>query len=348
MSLLGDIFGDKPEVAPYIPTEFGPEQIKALKENIAAFPWISQLGDIFQSYMTDAFNTAIPGFSDILKMGGKLTQQMESTAGEYLSGKIPQDVQEAVQRSSAFQNLQSGGGGAMAQANTARNFGLTSMDLISKGAQLEQSAGNAAQRWAGLASNLIMNPAGYLVTPAQQVQLTMSNRLHEQATQQLRNNVNAAPDPALQALNQWVQQVGGTVVASYLGGGAGGKGGGNYKTSYNASDYLGGPGPSDVSNPGYINPGVGGGSLYMTGGAPPAPSSWSQPTSLWGSYQPPPSTDLWSSYQPGAAMGFGTGQASATGNDLLSLNSPTGTTDFLNIPTNENMTANLAPNAFGY
>ena len=86
----------------------------------------------------------------------------------------------------------------------------------------------------------------------------------------------------------------------------------------------------------------------MTGGAPPAPSSWSQPTSLWGSYQPPPSTDLWSSYQPGAAMGFGTGQASATGNDLLSLNSPTGTTDFLNIPTNENMTANLAPNAFGY
>jgi len=251
--ILSDIFGTKPDIAPYVPTEFGPEQIKALKENIEAFPWINQLGDIFQSYMTDAFNTAIPGFSDILKMGGKLTEQMQSTAAEELSGKIPKDVQEAVQRSSAFQNLMSGGGGAMADANSARNYGLTSLDMIGKGAQLQETAGNAAQRWAGLASNLIMNPAGYLVTPAQQVQLTMSNRLHQQATQQLKNNVNAAPDPIAKGLSDIVE----TLTAAYLGGKVGGPiGAGNAAATAAATP---GPGMSDVSNPGYVVQGGGGG-----------------------------------------------------------------------------------------
>ena len=152
MALLGDIFGEKPDIAPYVPTEFGPEQIKALKENISAFPWISQLGDLFQSYMTGAFNKAIPGFSDILAEGGKLTQQMQSTAAEELAGHIPKDVAEEVQRTSAFQNLLSGGGGGMANANAARNYGLTSLDLISKGSQLQEQApapslGSQSQRW---------------------------------------------------------------------------------------------------------------------------------------------------------------------------------------------------------
>jgi len=258
--ILSDIFGTKPKIAPYIPTEFGPEQIKALKENIAAFPEITKLGNLYQDYMTSAFNEAIPGFSDILATGGALTQKMQATAGEELAGEIPQDVQEQVQRSSAFQNLMSGGGGGMASANTARNFGLTSLDLIGKGAQLQETAGNAAQRWAGLASNLVMSPAGYLVTPQQQVELTMSNRLHQQATQQLRENVAAAPDPIAKGLSDIVENL----TAAYLGGKVGKIGAGNAAAT-EATGSAFGPqmesafaGYDDFGN--QINTGGGGGS----------------------------------------------------------------------------------------
>jgi hypothetical protein len=247
MSFLSGIFGEKPQIADYTPVD----QLKALEGDLAAWPKISELGNLFQSYMLNQYETAIPGFKDILRMGGQTTQDMLNVSDKYLHGEIPEDVAGAVQRTSAFQNLLSGGGGAMASANTARNYGLTSMDLINKGASLAGEAGNAAQRWAALSGAQM--PQGMLVTPQQQAELDMKQNLIKRNIEQQKFNVKAAPDPALQALNQWVEQVGGTVVASYLGGGAGGMGGGGgggggYKTSYNASEYLGGQ--SDVSNPG--------------------------------------------------------------------------------------------------
>ena len=110
------------------------------------------------------------------------------------------------------------------------------MDMINKGAALAGQAGNSAQMWEKIAGATIMSPAGFVITPAQQAEMTLTNRLIQQKTQQMRNNVAAAPDPALQALNQWIEQVGGTIIGAYATGGM--SKGGDYKTSYNARYTL--------------------------------------------------------------------------------------------------------------
>ena len=286
-SILDSIFGSKPQIADYESLDFSQEQLDALMGDLAAFPEISKLGAGFQKSYLDELNTAIPGFSDILAEGGTLTQQMQSIAGTELSGELPPDVAEQVQRSSAFQNLKSGAGGSMASANTARNYGVTSLDLINQGANL---AGNAAQRWgqlatasgAGGAQNIM---AGMLQTPQQRAEFDKQQNLIKQAVQQAKYNVAAAPNPALQALNQWIEQVGGTIVSAYATGGM--SKGGDFKTTGGptaaempnlASAYASAGSPSPVfGSSGYPSAipagGYGSGLLGDPGGTTTGPSS---------------------------------------------------------------------------
>ena len=229
-SFLDSIFGSKPETIPYTPTDLGASELQAIMDNIDAWPQIENLGGLFENYMLNAFDTSGFDLGSILRQGGMETQTELSQADPLLHGKIPQDVIDQIQRSSAFTNLLSGSSGSpMGEANTARNLGLTSLDLINQGAGLVSSAGQSARTFGGLASGLIMSPSGMMVTPQQQAALTMQNNLYNQATKQLQANIAAAPDPALNALNQWVEQVGGTILSSYATGGM--SKGGNFKTS---------------------------------------------------------------------------------------------------------------------
>lgn len=229
-SIFDQIFGRKPQVAPYRPTQLSAEQVRAIMENISSFPEIQQLGGLYEQYMLDSFRESGFDLAPILQGGEQMVQQMENIGQQFLRGEIPQDVQDQIRRQDALTSMLSGGPGG-ANALTARDLGLTSLNLINQGANLAGQAGNAAQRWAGLASGLIMSPSGMMVTPQQQAALTMQNNLYQQATQQLRNNIAAAPNPGLQALNQWVEQVGGTILSSYATGGMGGRGT-NFETSY--------------------------------------------------------------------------------------------------------------------
>jgi hypothetical protein len=247
---LTDVFGDTPQVAPYIKTIFSDEQLKALEENIAAFPQISQLGGDYYNYMLGMFNQAIPGFSDILAKGGDLTKQLQTLSAQELAGQIPQDVQDQLRRSTAFTSLGAGEAGSpMSRGLTARDFGLTSLDMIQRGAGLQAEAGNAAQRWAGLASGLMMNPSSFFITPQQQAALTMQNNLYKQATQQLRYNLAAAPDPVAKGVSDTIM----SLIGAYVGHGMGGAGGGGGAgpSGGSVSGGAGGAGGMDLYNPNY-------------------------------------------------------------------------------------------------
>ena len=135
-SFLDEIFGSKPATAPYVPTQLPPEQIKTLKANIAAFPDINQLGSLYEQYMLNEMGTAIPDFSNILASGGQLTEDMINQAASLVSGQVPQDVQDQIMRSDAFTSMLSGGGPAFDRSLTARDLGLTSLNLIQQGGQL--------------------------------------------------------------------------------------------------------------------------------------------------------------------------------------------------------------------
>lgn len=219
-NILEDVFGSTPDVAPYVPTELGPEQLKAIQENISAFPDIQQLGSLYENYMLDQFGAAGFPLQGILAGGEDMVKSMEQIGQQFLHGEIPQDVQDQIRRQDALTSMLSGGPGGAAGL-TARDLGLTSLNLIGQGAQLTGQAGNAAQQWAGLASGLIMSPSGMMVTPQQQAQMTMQNNLYRQATQQLRNNLSAAPNPVAAGISGTIMNL----IGAYLGAGKGGSGG---------------------------------------------------------------------------------------------------------------------------
>lgn len=241
-SFLDSIFGAKPQVAPFQPTDPLAELHQLLSGEIKDWPQIEELSSLYQTYMMGALNEAVPGFSDILKQGGADTQALLDQAAPLIQGEIPPDVAQSVMRSAAFQSLGSGTlGGPMGSALTARDLGLTSLDLMNQGANLLGQGGNAAQRWAQIASGTILPPSANLYSPEWFSTFMAQQRAAAQATQQFKYNVAASPDPALQALNQWIEQVGGTAIGAYTGGGMGGGGGrgGSYMTGYNANQYGG-------------------------------------------------------------------------------------------------------------
>jgi hypothetical protein len=235
-NFVTDVFGDTPDVARYIKTIFGDEQLKAIEENMAAMPKITELGGQYYDYMSGLLNKAIPGYSGILAKGGDLAMKMQGIADQELSGLLPEDVSKEVFRSSAFQNLLSGAGGGMASSNAARNLGLTSLDMIGRGEKMQASAGNAAQQWSNLANQMIMNPASFFITPQQQAALTMQNNLYKQATQQLRYNLAAAPDPVAAGVSNTIMNV----IGAYIGKGGLGAGGGAGATPGGGSDAAAG------------------------------------------------------------------------------------------------------------
>jgi len=228
------VFGSKPGVADYVPTDLGAEAKKATAENSANMPDIQAL-----------LEKILPGYGNMVAQGSKNTQAL-------LRGEIPQDVQDKVRRNSAFQSLSGGfGGSGMSKALTARDFGLTSLDLMGKGE-------NSAQRWAGLTEGAV---APFSISAKEQADQTTKNNLYKQATDQFKYNVLAAPDPGAAGLFNTIATIGGTAASFGMGSamgaqrsggvpataaGGGGSGGGNYATSapannpfYNWSNWSG-------------------------------------------------------------------------------------------------------------
>lgn len=80
-----------------------------------------------QSLINQLLEQSLPGFT-------AQRDQALGTAGDFLSGKIPQDVSDLVQRSGAARSLGGGFGGSGMHRNlVARDLGLTSLSMKDKG-----------------------------------------------------------------------------------------------------------------------------------------------------------------------------------------------------------------------
>lgn len=201
-----NVFGRRPDVAEFTPTDLTEEQRRALEGNLTNADSIEAL-----------LNRMVPGWSDMLRQG-------TTNATSLLRGEIPQDVQDQVMRNSAYQALQGGyAGSGMSKALTARDFGRTSLDL-------QQMGNNSAQQWAKLAES---SYSPFMNNLEMQANMTQANNAGQQATEQYRFNVEASPDPAaaaiygmnsaigMQMLNFGIGAAGGAMA-----GGGGGSGGG--------------------------------------------------------------------------------------------------------------------------
>lgn len=218
---IGDIFtsetfGRKPKVAPFVPTDLSAEQKKAVGEDISNFGDISTLGNLYSSYLQSSIEKQLPGYSALLKEGSATSKKILDQAQPLLSGQIPQDVQDQIQRSDAFKSFSGGFGGSQMSAGlTARDLGLTSLNLINQGATLAGQGENATQQWARLAGSTTYDPSSMFVTPSQQAAITSQNNQMQQATQQMQYNVDAAPDPRFQGVYNTVM----SLLSMYTGGG---------------------------------------------------------------------------------------------------------------------------------
>lgn len=213
------VFGTKPGVAEYTPTDLGAEANRAVGANTANMPEITAL-----------LNKILPGYTDMVAQGSKNTMSL-------LRGELPKDVEDKVRRNSAFKAFSGGyAGSGMSKALTARDFGRTSLDLMQVGE-------NSAQRWAALTQGSV---APYSITAGQQADSTFKNNLYKQATEQFRYNVLAAPEPGAAGMFNTISAIGGTA-ASF---GMMGMGGGsraaasatappaNYSYAYQAPTYA--------------------------------------------------------------------------------------------------------------
>lgn len=180
------VFGSKPGVAEYVPTDLGAEAKRAAKSNLDNAPdTLAYLEKI------------LPGYSEMVKQGSTNTRAL-------LRGEIPKDVQDKIFRSSAFKSFAGGyGGSGMAKGLTARDLGLTSLDLMDKG-------NNSAQLWARTTQE---GAAPMMITAKDQAGQTERNNLYKQAVEQMKFNVTAAPDPGAAGLFNTISVIGGTAAS---------------------------------------------------------------------------------------------------------------------------------------
>ena len=142
---------------------------------------LAALTERYNAPTQKAFQSNLPFFdASMAALGGQ--------ALDALSGRVSKSTAQSIARSSAGANLGSGlGGGGLGRNLTLRDFGRSSMDAVSQGADLfSRSVGLAQQKQAMASpismSNLMVNPAAIydtLVTQAQNNQnITNANLMN--------------------------------------------------------------------------------------------------------------------------------------------------------------------------
>lgn len=241
MGLLSDLFGKKPKV-PKLQT-LEEAQGKAVGANIASFKDIAQL-----AVAVDDFNQErLLKLSEMTLPGGR--QKIQDIITSRLAGEIPDDVGRQIQRFGAERAVAGGFSGSQFGVNqTARNLGLTSLDIIDSGL-------SSAEAWLATANAPGFDVTSMFITPQQKYadQVNQFNRDFTEA------KIKASPDPGTRGIFDTSMQILGMALSAY-GGGPG------YTGTYNPQQTWGSPGggtgadwqpPASTQGPGGFYMGTG-------------------------------------------------------------------------------------------
>jgi len=201
------------------------EQGNAIGGNIAAFKSASKLAG-----MTNTFNASEIQRMNELSMPGYKAMQSKGTANimDWMSGKVPEDVSNAVRTQSASRAMAGGfGGTGMGRNLSARDLGMTSLDVMSKGM-------DSATRWMQMNQSQAktFDVSSMFVTPGQSANFAANQRDAKLSYTNDANAYNYANDPNTAARDQLAGMVGnlGSGMANYLGSGIS-----STKSSYTSS-----------------------------------------------------------------------------------------------------------------
>ena len=206
-SLIGGLLskGSKPKVPEFKPIDFAGEQKKAIQQNLQSLPAASELAQktttADQSVLEEQLRRAIPGYD-------KLIAQAGSNIGASLRGEISPEVSAQVQRSTAGRALSGGFGGAsgMGRSLTARDLGLTGMQIQNQGLQQAQSF-IQQQRMFGMVQPF--STSSMFITPAQRVGVMQQQQQAQYGRDLQAAQVAAMPDPTMAAFGSAISSAGG-------------------------------------------------------------------------------------------------------------------------------------------
>ena len=195
-SLLGGLFGGKkPKVPELKPIDFAAEQRQAIQQNIAALQPATELAQkttaAEQSQLEAQLRRAIPGYDQLVSQAGR-------NIAASLRGEISPEVSAQVQRSTAGRALSGGfgAGSGFGRALTARDLGLTGMQIQNQGLAQAQ---NFIQQQRAFGMVQPFSVSSMFVTPAQRIGAIQQQNQLQYGRNLTAAQVAAAPSPMQQA-----------------------------------------------------------------------------------------------------------------------------------------------------
>lgn len=213
-----DVFGSKPVIPEAV--DYAKVLSDAASSNIQLLPKLAKLSELSTAEYMKRLEQALPGFADMLKTGTSAIQSQ-------LHGEIPDDVARQVAQRSAERSRMGGYGDSGFAGNlTARDLGLTSLDITNQ-------ALGSANRWMASAKDRTFDFSRMFLSP----EMAVAGAESKFQRDLLAAGVEAAPDPVARGRYDTELAILGMVLSIY----SGGQGyTGQYRPQTNYSKYGGG------------------------------------------------------------------------------------------------------------
>ena len=199
-----------PKAAQFNPVNYQQEQSTAISGNLTSFGRASELAS-----RVNTFNASEMQRMNELAMPGYAKMQAKGTANimDWMAGRIPGDVSNAVQTNAAGRSVAGGfGGTGMGRNLQARDLGLTSLDLMTKGM-------SSAERWMQMNRTPTFDVSSMFVRPGESAEFASRQRDTQLKYTNDANKNNYDNDPKTQWQNEMAGlagQLSGAMV-NYLG-----------------------------------------------------------------------------------------------------------------------------------
>jgi hypothetical protein len=212
-SLLGGLLskGSKPKIPELKPIDFAAEQKQAIQQNLAALEPATELAKkttaAEQSQLEAQLRRAIPGYDQLVKQAG-------ANIGAALRGEISPEVSAQVQRSTAGRALTGGfgAGSGFGRALTARDLGLTGMQLQNQGLAQAQ---NFIQQQRAFGMTQPFSVSSMFITPSQRIGAMQQQQQAQYGRDLQAAQVAAMPDPTMAAFGSAISSAGGFAGGAY-------------------------------------------------------------------------------------------------------------------------------------